>query len=223
MTPWRIVLGLGLVALGVLFLLGQAGYVNALEIVVRWWPLAIIVLGVFQLAASREGVAGAIVGILIGLTLLGVTLGILPGNTLAILGALALIALGAWVLLNRGGGARSGAGDQETVDSFAVFSEIEVSSSSPGFRGGFLGGLFGEVTLDLRNASLAPEGASINSTALFSDVTVRVPAGWRVEIGGVPVFSEIENEARAYGRPGPGAPFLRVLPVVLFTDVKVKL
>ena len=47
--PGRVLVGLLLVVLG-LFLLDQAGMIDAARIIGTWWPLIIIALGLYQLA-----------------------------------------------------------------------------------------------------------------------------------------------------------------------------
>jgi hypothetical protein len=221
LIPWRAVLGLGLVALGVVLMLGQAGYVDAGAIISRWWPLVIVVAGVLQLAASRRTPAGPAVVILIGLGLLGLTLGIIPGG-ISVVWPLILVGIGLWMLLNRTGRWGVGSSDGDIVDSFAVLGDIEIRSHSQGFRGGFMGALFGDVKLDLREAELAPEGANITGTSLFGDLTIRVPEGWRVETGGLPILADIKNEVDEDGERAIGTPVLKIQPLAILSDVVIK-
>jgi len=56
--PETLALGLSLVALGVLWMLSNLGRVDLLATLRVWWPLALIVWGALELAASlgrREG------------------------------------------------------------------------------------------------------------------------------------------------------------------------
>lgn len=48
----QLVFGLGLVALGVVWTLGNFGRLDALETLHRWWPLLLIVWGALELAVS---------------------------------------------------------------------------------------------------------------------------------------------------------------------------
>jgi hypothetical protein len=56
--PEALVLGLSLVALGAVWVLSNLGRVDLLATLRVWWPLALIVWGVLEVAASlgrREG------------------------------------------------------------------------------------------------------------------------------------------------------------------------
>ncbi len=45
--------------------------------------------------------------------------------------------------------------------------------------------IFGETDIDLRGAELDPAGATMRLKTRFGGVKVLVPAGWRVDVGGV--------------------------------------
>jgi cell wall-active antibiotic response 4TMS protein YvqF len=47
----RLVVGLGLVGIGVVWTLGNLGKLDALETLHRWWPLLLVVWGGLDLAA----------------------------------------------------------------------------------------------------------------------------------------------------------------------------
>lgn len=78
----------------------------------------------------------------------------------------------------------------DEVDLVANFEPLEFHSESGAFRGGSVTTMFGGGELDLRNATLAPGGATIRINALFGGGNLVVPDGWNVEsklvgIGGV--------------------------------------
>jgi hypothetical protein len=89
----------------------------------------------------------------------------------------------------------------------AIFDGIELANHSPTFRGGSVLAWFGGVSLDLRDATLAP-GASIDVRALFGGVAIRVPPTWRVEAHGAAIAGGWDSSA---ARPDdPEAPLLLV-------------
>jgi hypothetical protein len=49
-SPEGLVVGLGLVTLGVLWLLANLGRLELLPLLRTWWPLALVVWGVLELA-----------------------------------------------------------------------------------------------------------------------------------------------------------------------------
>jgi hypothetical protein len=57
-SPERLVVGLGLVAIGVVGTLARTGAVNFLTVVRTWWPMSLVVWGVAELYntfAARGG------------------------------------------------------------------------------------------------------------------------------------------------------------------------
>ena len=74
-------------------------------------------------------------------------------------------------------------GDEESdeVALMAVFDGKDLRSRSKAFRGGSMLAWYGGIDADLRDAELAPGGARLSVGALFGGVSIRVPAGWRVE------------------------------------------
>ncbi len=93
-----------LIALGVLFLLHQAGLVNAGDFLEGIWPKVIFIVGLlpFWTVPTRPGAPGII--IVVGLALLWIIHVLIPDSALAFLWPLALIVVGAWqlkILMNR--------------------------------------------------------------------------------------------------------------------------
>src|SRR5213078_2262622 len=102
---------------------------------------------------------------------------------------LVLIAVGVLVLagfVTRG--ALRQTDDRDRAHAFAVFGGQRVVSGSQQFRGASLTAFFGGVTLDLRQAKLAPEGADVDVMTAFGGAEIIVPAGWQIVLSGVPVF-----------------------------------
>jgi hypothetical protein len=48
----KLVLGLGLVGLGLVWTLGNLGRLDAIETLHRWWPLLLVVWGALEVAVS---------------------------------------------------------------------------------------------------------------------------------------------------------------------------
>jgi hypothetical protein len=73
-------------------------------------------------------------------------------------------------------------GDEESdeVALVAIFDGVDFKSRSPAFGGGSILAWFGGVTLDLREAQLAP-GARLSVSALFGGIAVKTPPEWRIE------------------------------------------
>jgi hypothetical protein len=76
------------------------------------------------------------------------------------------------------------------------------------------------VTLDLRPAKLAPEGAEVDVMAAFGGAQIIVPEGWPVEFSGVPVFGGFTDKtSHTTGETGPR---LRIKGTAIFGGVEAK-
>jgi len=79
--------------------------------------------------------------------------------------------------------------------------------------------VFGDCTLDMRQAITSGDEITVRAVAGFGDVRVMVPAGSRVEISGLALFGSKSSEV--IGDPTAGGPVVRVNAWALFGDVKV--
>ena len=110
-------------------------------------------------------------------------------------------------------------GDEESDELalVAVFDGIELTSRATSFRGGSVLAWYGGISLDLREATLAP-GARLTVHTLFGGVAIRVPPEWRLE-------SSLQALAGgADVRPGaesPEAPTLTIDGRALFGGIAV--
>ena len=103
----------------------------------------------------------------------------------------------------------------------AVLGGAETRNRSPHFRHANVSAVFGGATLDMRDAHLEP-GATVDALALFGGVDVIVPPGWRVELGGLPIFGGYEDKTAGNGDVLPDAPVLKVAATAIFGGVDVK-
>ena len=88
----------------------------------------------------------------------------------------------------------------EEVELAAIFGPLAFHSTSTAFRGGLLEAWYGGGVLDLRDATLAPEGATLRIRAVFAGAQVLVPPDWRVVsrvrgMGGVSDVREVKGDA----------------------------
>jgi predicted membrane protein len=220
--PGRILLGVALIALGVVFLLDRADVLDAGETIGDWWPAAIIAVGAVQLFDRPRSLLGPGIVIGIGVILLLFTTDVVTGSVFALLWPALLIAVGVGILFRHGRGSavttEEGTTD-DVVRATAVFGGHEVASRSTAFKGGSATAVFGGVTIDLRNAQLDPEGARLDVTALLGGVEILVPKGWRVTTSGTPILGGIDNKTAGEAAEGPE---LRIdaLTILGGTDIK---
>ena len=216
-----IVAGLGLIALGALFILDQAGTLDAGQIVRDWWPVVIVAFGVGQLIERPRGALGPLIVVGVGLVLLATQLDLVPSDVWSYLWPALLVIIGLVIIFRwpRRGAAAAGAGD-DVVSVSALFGSNEVVVTSQQFRGGSASGIFGGVVLDLRRAQLDPAGAALSVAAVFGGVDVIVPPGWAVVVSGTPIFGGLSNKVEP-AAPGSTSA-LKVDVIAIFGAANIK-
>lgn len=221
----RILLGLIVVAFGTLFLLDNAGTLDAGDTIDHWWPVIIIAIGLFQLAERSRPLAGPLIITAAGTVLLLVTTDTLGDKGWQYVWPTAIIAAGLFIIARwRGTDAvhRANASDDSTIVASGIFGGPTVSSTSQAFRGGSLTAIFGGVTLDLRSARPVPEGAAISTTSAFGGVEILVPRGWRIAVKATPIFGGVDDKTVHDPPPPDDAPLLRVDALAIFGGVEIK-
>lgn len=198
----RSVAGLLLILLGAAFLLDVAGYLEFGQLVGRFWPLIVIVVGIGIILSHPKHPLGGIIVIMVGLFFLVSRLGYLPSNWFAYAWPVAIILVGLAILFSSGrprkqvGAPRhpAAAMDTDTIRGRVFFSGINYVVRSNQFRGGDIDVLFGGAQIDLRQAQLAPEGAKLDVSATFGGVEIFVPSTWRIAVNAKPVLGGVDNK-----------------------------
>lgn len=219
----RLFVGLVVVSLGILFLLDSAGVLSAGRAIDRWWPLAIIAAGALTLAERpRAMVRGAVLVAGGGLLLLFTT-DVFEGNAWNYVWPVAVIVLGLVIVARwRGRAVEADASADDLLSSTAVFGGSDLVTASPRLRGGSLTAILGGITVDLRGARPAPEGATINATAVFGGIDILVPRGWRITLRSMPVFGGLDDKTDHSVEVPPDAPVLHIDAVSIFGGVSLK-
>jgi predicted membrane protein len=186
-------IGLILVGLGIGFFLHQAGIIDFQTLIVSYWPTIIIVIGVIQLFNKSISTISSIITILVGSLLQAYYLGALSANLTNYIWPSLLVFTGLWFIFTKKNIDRITTNTQDTVNYVAVFSGIETKNASQQFQGGYIAAFFGGTDVDLREANLSAEGATLELTTAFGGVSLKVPRHWKVVVTGVPVFGGWEN------------------------------
>lgn len=184
-TP-QIILGLLIVAFGVILTADNLGYADAGDIL-RYWPLVLVAFGlarIFRDDCPSGRMSGGIL-VVVGLWLSG---DLLFGFPLSLdrWWPLILVAVGFVILLRsvRGQPASGGRDAQSSTD--AVISEVAIWSgkirrvSSPAFRRADLTAIMGGVEVDLRAASTGGQEAVIDVFVWWGGIEITVPPDWAV-------------------------------------------
>jgi hypothetical protein len=108
--------------------------------------------------------------------------------------------------------------DDEEVDLRVYFGPLDFRSTSSAFRGGSIETMFGGGTIDLRGATLHPDGAHLRTTTVFGGGQILVPNSWVVEasIVGIGGVGDVRGSAAATPESDPTAPRLVVDGIVAF-------
>jgi predicted membrane protein len=196
----QVVLGLMVVAVGVLFTLDNLEILDARDYL-QYWPIVFVVVGLLKIwQGTRDGHGWA--------------------------GGLIFVALGAWMLINRilyfvfdarqvfplllvfmggymvwrgfGGRRRRSTGDgHSSFSALAIMSGVARRSTSQTFEGADLTAVMGGCEIDLRQASIAPgTEAIIDVFAFWGGIDIKVPEDWVVITKAVPIMGGIEDKSR---------------------------
>jgi predicted membrane protein len=172
----QLVMGLLIIAVGILFTLENLGFVDARDYL-RYWPAGLIAIGLLKLWHGSGGaVCGGFAFVFAGTWLLLETLGILS-ISLWNLWPVLLVVAGAtmvWRGVNGRRDARPAADTHSTVSAIAVLAGVNRGNTSKTFRGGDLTAVLGGCQIDLRQASIEGE-AVIDVFAMWGGIEIRVP------------------------------------------------
>ena len=221
----RYVIGGILIGLGVLLLLSNTDVINldwVWNFVRTWWPVLLIVWGLWELVSG--GFRFRLWPIILLLLGIGFQLSALNlwEWDFKVVWPVFIVIIGLAILLGRqrrrdrrrhhqppgiviegmtaaGAGARAGAeagGGGGSGEAWrAVFNSIEERYEGREFRGGEVESNFGNVALDLREATLAEGAAHLEVNLAFGGLHLRLPRGWRVNTAGVSAhFGHVQDQ-----------------------------
>ena len=203
----QVVLGLLVIAMGLLFLLDNLGFVD-MHRAFSFWPMLFVIVGTVKLCDTRTQ-GGAMLGaamVGVGVLLMLDRMDIIDFSWRTIW-PLVLIGLGGFLVAKaiRGkraqesgvamlDGAPAGAG--EVLDVTAILGAYERRVTTQDFRGGEITAVMGGCELDMRGASIRGE-AVINVFAFWGGVTIKCPPDWSVSLQGTPILGGFEEKTIA--------------------------
>lgn len=214
-----VVMGLLLVAWGVLALLDSLGLVELRSVMRTFWPVALIVWGVSVIAGGGHRRWLGSMATLFGIGLLGTQLGWWNVRW-SMLWPVAVIAVGLRLMLDRSGWGRharrhvavdvrlrplenepaeaSRAADGQegaVLREFAMFGGIERRNLSQAFRGGEVTAVLGGVQLDMRDCRMGGSEAHVEVLAVFGGVSLTIPRDWTVESQVAAIFGGVDDRS----------------------------
>jgi Cell wall-active antibiotics response 4TMS YvqF len=103
----------------------------------------------------------------------------------------------------------------------SIFGDITRAGSWPARRTTSPFALFGDIDLDLRQASIPVDGLVINAIAPFGNIDIAVPDGTQVDVGGFTLFGSKKIAVDGSG-DRESAALIRVRGFSLFGSLKVR-
>jgi predicted membrane protein len=196
-TP-RLVVGLAVMLAGLVLALDSLGLVDG-GVFFRFWPLALVAIGVVKLMSPARHGSSAIVWIVAGIAFLLVTLGRM---SFAGVWALIIFAVGANIAWKA---FRPPAVPRESLSALDIVQFMggtKTVVTTPDFKGGQATAVMGGCEIDLRSASM-PEGraAVLDTFAFWGGIEIKVPDDWEVVSQGSAALGGFVNNARSL----PGA------------------
>ncbi len=215
----RIIVGLAIIAAGILFTLDNL-HVVEVERYIDYWPAVVILIGFVHLGQHRDpgGLFWSLVLICGGAWMLAYNLQIVDVSVWK-LSPLLLVALGLSMIWRAFSGPRipatavpapAGRTNVENVtavggtlsrgDAYikgtAIMGAFERASTSTDFRGADLMSVMAGCKLDLRQAVIAAPEAVIDVLVIMGGVELRIPPTWTVHVEVTPILGGVTDQTR---------------------------
>ncbi len=187
----RGLLGAFLIAIGVLLLLGNLGYLpyQITDVIFRW-PMIFVAIGIFNLIKKQY--TGAIVTLAIGGFYLLPHLfdGISYRDIFKFWPVFIIIAGLAFYFKRKEmtPGHRISANADEFIDEVDIFGGGVTQVESKNFKGGKITAIFGGGEVYMDRCQLSPEGAVLDIAMVFGGTKIIVPRDWNVKTEVVSIF-----------------------------------
>lgn len=197
-----IILGIILIALGVIFALNALELTNIDIFFDGWWTLFIIVPCLIGLFKGKDKL-GNLIGIGIGVFLLLCARDILSFSLVwKLLVPVIIILVGVNLITKSFKGSKA----KEITESYkvsgevtpefaAVFSGRKVNFDNQNFEGANITAVFGGVDLDLRNAQIRKD-CVINVSATFGGIDILLPANVNASVSATGIFGGVSDKRR---------------------------
>jgi len=205
----RIVIGVVMALLGLLFLLDNFRVFDV-DRVISFWPVVFIVVGGLKLAQPQRRKDYVIGG---GLVLVGVALTLEHMGILSVrwrdLWPLILIGVGIMVVFKGQLSERfarvdsappNGMSDNGQLSLTTIMSGSQIKIDAQNFQGGEMTVLMAGVELDLRNAAM-PADATVHVFVVMGGIELTVPTDWTVVFQGMPLMGGVEDKTIPTANP----------------------
>jgi len=194
----RLVFGLLLVALGILWTLDNLQLIDASQLT-RFWPAVLVLYGIARMlgASGRRAVFSGTLFISAGVWLLLHELGLVPWSLLQIWPVL-LVVLGIGIILRTSRQRTPPMHDQDDASPHPRMSVVLGGAHrrvhTQGLVGAEVTAVLGNAQLDLREARTTERSVVVDVVAVCGGVEILVPRGWKVSCEIVPVMGAVEDQ-----------------------------
>ena len=214
------IFGLILILLGGFIILNNAGVVDIGigEIISTYWPLILIVAGIYNLLTNPAGRLGGFIVLLIGLFFQLNNLDYIAAAEYISFWPVIFILIGVSLLFDKSNGKEI---DREKLNVFNIFSGGDYRIISNNFKGGSSISIFGGADIDLTGADIIIDEARLDVFTLFGGADIYVPENWQVVVKGLPIFGGWDNLTR-HNQDTDNSKILSVSCLTIFGGVDIK-
>lgn len=218
----RFIIGIIIIIIGVMTLLSNVGIAHFDNLFATWWPLLIIIWGVYTLVDNPRNYLWASILLIFGVIWQLERLDIVDLNPWQVIWPIAIIFVGASIVLNRKGMNAKITKDitkDERHDVTAILAGSDVKSTSTDYKGGKITAVMGGAQLDLRKA-IIKESATIEVFSFWGGIEIRVPSNVRIRNQTNNILGGTEDNVEA--PDSKDAPVLNIVGDVIMAGVEVK-
>ena len=216
-----LIVGITIATAGILFTLDNLDILNARQFV-RYWPIALIAIGVAQLRESDTAAArvrGAI-WLVVGSFLLGRAFGLWSFRIRDVWPLLLVLFGGTMVWRAFNAADEPRVGSDAALSATAILGGFDRRLVSVPFRRVDLTAFMGGGKLDLTEASLIDGQGVIDVFAIMGGFEILVPRTWRVIIEATPIMGGCDAKTR--DPDDPSAPRLVIRGFIMMGGVDIK-
>lgn len=202
----RILWGIVLVLLGVIWGLNKTGITNIDIFFDGWWTLFIIVPSFISLLSKKDNKLSSFICLIVGILLLLASLNVFDFEIIwelffpfvvVLIGLSLIFGKKTDPILNE----KIKVLDKDGLEQITgIFAASDITKSGEKFESALINAVFGAVKLDLRDALLEEETV-IGASAIFGGIEIYVPEDCVVKVKSTPIFGGVSNDRKSTQEP----------------------